>query len=173
QIGAGAAFSVPTITSLAATPAYAGTASGGGDLVIDTFDLDQVTGTTVSTDGTFVYDSRQTVSGAYIDADEMVFPAGAIDSPVLYYEGLTATPSFSLVGCKEVVLTDCSVTNPMALGIGSGAGSVDIDSTLGAGEIIFDLGVVSAALRANPSPFFLVGDFPPLEVRSFGPLIAR
>ncbi|MCP4966047.1 MAG: hypothetical protein GY926_12530 [bacterium] len=175
QIGAGAAFSVPTITSLAASPAYAACVSGGGDLVIDTFGLDQVTGTIEPTDGTFVHDTREIRGSAYIDADEMFFPGVGGDADVLDYEGLTITPSFSLVGCQEVVLTNCSVINvinPITLRVGQ-PGTL-IFSTLGApDELIFDLGGVSAADLANPFPFALSGGFPAPEVRSFGPLIAR
>ncbi|MCP4968663.1 MAG: hypothetical protein GY926_25960 [bacterium] len=175
QIGAGAAFSVPTITSLAATPAYAACVSGGGDLVIDTFGLDQPTDdfALIPTDGTFVYDVRQAAEGAHIAANELIFPAGAPHRPTLYYEGLTMTPSFSLVGCQEVVLTNCSVTNPVFLVLGTGPGFAFISSTLGAGEIIFDLSGVSAAHLANPSPFALGREVPALGVRSTGPLGAR
>ncbi|MCP3852781.1 MAG: hypothetical protein GY694_21520, partial [Gammaproteobacteria bacterium] len=64
-IGAGAALSAPTITSLASAPAYAGTTSAG-PIVLDNFTTDQGS-SPVSYDGTFKFGRRDGQEPVTID----------------------------------------------------------------------------------------------------------
>ncbi len=170
QIGAGAAFSAPTITSLAKTPAYAAGTSAI-PITIDDFSLPQTGPSTSLFNGSFVSDERSLTATGQIMNDELMFQSGQIGA--VEYLGRTLAP-FNFADCNEIAFTNCATTGTMVFDISSAAGSVMgiPGGTPSGGVIIFELDGISPAILAAPDllRFTNTGVHAP---RSNGPLVAR
>ncbi|MCP4958418.1 MAG: hypothetical protein GY925_04010 [Actinomycetia bacterium] len=180
QLGAGAAFSTPTIVSLATTPAYA-SAGSGGPITIDSFTLAQVPGLTLSTDGSFLFSSRTTFS--VTDGSRSSVSGGILTisksasgpTPSLLY---TSSGGPDLSDCGEIVLENITQVgrSPRIAIRGPGGPSGPIPGSVTGSSLVFDISSVPAATLAAPTRLSLRPDGPTTfasAIRATGPLTAQ
>ncbi|MCP4964553.1 MAG: hypothetical protein GY926_04905 [bacterium] len=165
QIGAGAAFSAPTITSLATTPAYA--ACSSVDLVLDSFAYPQATGT-IESDSSFLFDSRWLRYPAAVLADFSLEIVGTNSVAGVQYQ--MAMGAFAdLGGCSRIVLQGCDQTVAMLLTINQThlvPGAVSSPS-----EISFDVSGIPGQMASVSALALSTAAF--VSIKSYGPLVAQ
>ncbi len=179
QIGAGAAFSAPTVTSLATTPAYAACGTGlDQNLELDDFSLPQIGGTGIVSDGSFHSTDRHlslsgTVSGGYLT----VMPGPGlvawierhdpydffIHCPVLVLKGVET-------GASSPTRTRMSIQEPF----GTPVHVFGVPTSVGNGvwDITYDFSGVSPALLVNITDIKLRNQGSD-TLTSSGPLVAQ
>ncbi len=183
QLGAGAAFSAPTIVSLASTPAYAD-GNSGGPITIDDFTLSQSGHVEVPSDGSFLFDERGTYDSNNDDRFSSITngllvinkPAD-LSAPDLRYYKYTNGPDLS--ACSKLVLQNVIQfsANPRVLIIGPGGSSSTVLGSNGVSTIEFELDGVHANTLGAPSGLRFYPDYDNTSVASaifaFGPLIGQ
>ncbi len=188
QLGAGVAFSAPTIVSLASTPAYACAGSGGNStgenpLVIDDFTVAQSGNSTIS-DGSFLFDERTTFDSTDGRYSSITPPLLDINKPASSGAPHPAPPDLSYSG-NGPDLTGYSflrlmgvllpVTFPRLI-INGCDGGQDIQGTSIGNYIDFDLNGVSLGTRQAPQLLRLLpsnhGTAGASRIYALGPLIA-
>ncbi len=179
QLGAGAAFSAPTIVSLASTPAYA-VAGSGGPIVIDHFSFDQAEGATQPSDGSFLFDNRSTSTSAVGSYSSITGGTLTISkSADAFVPGLSYTSASGpdLSACTELVLENVTQfgDSPQILINGGGGVAGPIGGTVVGSSIVFDISGVDAATLLAPTYLYLAPDGPTAVASAIvaaGPLVA-
>ncbi len=177
-------FSAPTIVSLASTPAYAATGTGVNDYItIDDFTLDQDRDTTLASDGSFIFTTRELPYSASTDPND---PTGwaTISNETLSFTmvggghnfGVRYLGSVSLAGCTEVVLQNYTPFPPDALqlGIESGGALHTLGGSVIGTDLVFVISGVPTAVLANVDLLSMANPVTSFgTIVASGPLIAR